>query len=155
MHTVGSRASACLGFIFNATTALIAMVGLVGFLLQRSPPNSEFKVLKYQPYMTLTSQSFTFIPNIDLKEEFNPNLKQIFFYVKVVFGKNKENSEMIWSKIVTRKDEKKFFEAIKSNYRLSNLESYETLDFELRGCYFPYVGMIRDICFKTFIFDQK
>lgn len=82
-----------------------------------------------------------FNPQADLTEYFHLNVKQVFLYLKM---HHKRTSEIIWSRIVQRGDEKRFFNHVINNYRFFDIPDGTVVKFELRGCIFPYVGIVQD-----------
>ncbi|KAF7680936.1 hypothetical protein TCON_2445 [Astathelohania contejeani] len=143
MHSIYSRVSTYSGVLFNATTVLLLAIALVTHLSWKPLPEANLTIIDYTRFNGKTL-GVMFNPGVDLTSQFDsPNLKQIFLYLNIKYGKNLENSEMVWSKIVTRQAHKIYKSNLKSNYDLRGNFGKKAI-FELRANFFPYVGVITD-----------
>lgn len=144
MKTARRRFNALMSFTFNPTLALLLAIFLSSLLVLKKPPAGDISVTDYKTYGRNSVVSFQ--TGLDLSDQFNFNLKQIFVYVRAVYPSAKNSSEIVWSRIVRRGDKKRIEGVLRSNYDISG-DLSKTIVFELRGNYFPFVGMVRDILF--------
>ncbi|AFN83753.1 hypothetical protein EROM_091370 [Encephalitozoon romaleae SJ-2008] len=144
MKTAGRRLNALVSFTFNPTVILLLAVFLFSFFVAKAPPVSDLRIREYKAYGR--TQVVFFEPSIDLSSQFHFNLKQIFVYVRVIYGGKADKSEIIWSRIIGWNDSKKLIGVFRSTYDIAG-DLSDNPCFELRGCYFPRVGWIRDILF--------
>lgn len=144
MYSIYQRGSALCTFVFNFTIVLLAIIFALSYTIKRELPASN---------LTITHNSFTnrnrnnieFLPNIDLSSQFNLNVKQIFLYLKVNY--DDQNSDMVWSSIVKRDNKKSFMKKCYRGYELPPITAKKVV-FELRGCVFPYIGMVNDVLYE-------
>ncbi|CAD27069.1 hypothetical protein [Encephalitozoon cuniculi GB-M1] len=144
MKTAGRRLSALVSFTFSPTVILLLAVFLFSFFVTKAPPASSLRIREYKAYGK--TQVVLFEPSIDLSSQFHFNLKQIFVYVRVLYGGRSDRSEVIWSRIIGWSDAKRLTGVFRSTYDIAG-DLTDSPCFELRGCYFPRVGWIRDILF--------
>ncbi|KAG0442115.1 Signal peptidase complex subunit 3A [Dictyocoela muelleri] len=162
MKTSITRLYAVLTFSFYPTLLLMFSISLLSRFMRNPHPKADLLIHHYQPFSfheTGHQQgSIIFTPNVDLSSEFSLNTKQVFVYLIVRYG-NKDQfnndhkdqfnndhkdqfNEMVWWRIVKKNDNKRFFKREVNSF---NFYSGHDVKFELRGCIFPYVGMIRDV----------
>ncbi|ADM12222.1 uncharacterized protein Eint_090930 [Encephalitozoon intestinalis ATCC 50506] len=144
MKTAGKRLSALVSFTFNPTVILLLSVFLFSFFVTKAPPVSDLRIREYKAYGR--TQVVLFEPSIDLSSQFHFNLKQVFVYVRAIYGGRTDKSEIIWSRIVGWNDPQKLRGVFRSTYDIAGDLSDKPC-FELRGCYFPRVGWVKDILF--------
>lgn len=144
MKTARKRLSSLVSFIFNPTLVLLLAIFLSSFLVVKKPPAADLRVLEYKSYGRNMVVSFE--PNVDLSTQFNFNLKQVFVYLRATYPDMENGSEIVWSRIVRRGDEKRLSGVFRSNYDIAGDLSRRAV-FELRGNYFPFVGIVRDVLF--------
>lgn len=144
MKTARKRFNVLLSFIFYTTYALLLAIFLSSSLIVRKRPIADLRILEYKNYGKNFVVSFQH--KIDLSDQFSFNLKQVFVYLKAIYPDMGNSSEIIWSKIITRKGEKKLNGISRSTYDIVGDLTKKTV-FELRGNYFPFVGMVRDVLF--------
>jgi signal peptidase complex subunit 3 len=151
MKTILSRISAIMSCTFNCTSVLLLSIALTTRFYEQDTPKARLNILGYGQTNGLSHVRFN--PGVDLSGEFHPNLKQIFFYLRVVYGKELENSEICWSKIVRRNEPASFSDVLTNNYNFSRALVGDKVIFELRGCYFPYVGTIKDKAYGVVVLN--
>lgn len=131
---------------FNAVTILLFAISLLSFVYEKNPKSSSLKIESLQPLTSKYRERHIVLnPETDLTDVFNLNVKQVFLYVKMINGDKKE---MIWSKIIQKDDKKQISKSFINNYRFFDIEKGTKLKFELRGCIFPHVGLIKDKIFS-------
>ncbi|KHN69060.1 hypothetical protein M896_100440 [Ordospora colligata OC4] len=145
MKTASKRLAALASYAFNPTIVLLLGVFVFSYMVPKSLPESSLKIIEYKSHGR--SQVVFFEPKIDLSSQLHFNLKQIFVYVRAVYGGRSDRAEIIWSRIFERQSEKKeLTKVFRSTYEVvGNLTDDPT--FELRGCYTPYVGIVEDVLF--------
>ncbi|KAF9763667.1 Signal peptidase complex subunit 3 [Nosema granulosis] len=142
MHKASRRISFISSALMNPTLILLFSIFACSLLFVKPLPkaNIQIKSLDASSYRRI----LTFNPNVDLSDQFNFNVKQIFVYLRVIYPT--KSSEILWSKIVQRGDVYKLVENVRSNYEIKG-EVGRNVVLELRGNYFPFVGIIRDFSF--------
>ncbi|ELQ75389.1 Signal peptidase complex subunit [Trachipleistophora hominis] len=142
MHSVSSRIVALSSILFNATTILLFCICIFTYIADKRRAPCNLQIVSIQPVTTHNvGKNVVFNPQIDLREYFHLNVKQIFVYLRM---HNKNNSEMVWSEIVKKNDSKRFYERLVNTYRFFDIADGAKIRFELRGCVFPYVGIVQD-----------
>lgn len=144
MKTAGKRLSALVSFTFTPTVTLLLAVFLFSFLVLKAPSAADLRIREFKAYGK--TQVVLFEPRIDLSDQFHFNLKQVFVYVRAVYGERPDKSEIIWSRIIERSSAKKLSGMFRSTYDVVG-DLMDRPTFELRGCYFPRVGWVRDVLF--------
>lgn len=144
MHKSLKRISFISSAIFNPTLVLLFSIFACSLLFVKPLPkaNIQVKGLDASGYRRI----LTFSPNVDLEDQFNFNVKQIFVYLRVIYPS--KSSEILWSRIVQRGGKYKLNEVVRSNYEIKG-EVGRNVILELRGNYFPFVGIIRDFSFGS------
>lgn len=153
MKNFSLRASQFFSYLFQSTTTLCFVIFVFGLCLKR-------KEIDCHPKVTLFGHKqnncyLRFNPNTDLTSLFNINTKQVFLYAVCITGRR---HEMVWSKIVQKKDVKKFADVVSANYPfriVEGVEKHPVLKFEMRGSIVPHVGAAEDIKFAEFTYKQK
>lgn len=142
MHTSIHRFYAVITYSFYPTVFLLFCIGYFSEYIKNPKINVNLKIYNYKPF-DRTPAFVTFSPNIDLNSEFSINTRQIFLYLNAKYG---DHDEIVWSKIVQKKDEKVFNKKFVNNY-----DFYGGMDvrFELRGCLFPYVGVVKEVLYDS------
>lgn len=139
MHKLQKRFSFVFYGLFNPTLILLASIFILSLLYDKKELTTDIKVHSVET--SGRRRILRFSPNIDLTPQFNFNVKQIFFYLRVVYPTG--SSEILWSEIVKRSDSKVFTKLVHSNYEIRGEVGVNAV-LELRGCVFPFVGMIKD-----------
>lgn len=134
MHDTFTRLQTFSTSLFNSTVILLSILAVMHHVYIPKIPKITAEITSIAP--------LSFNADIDLTNEFVPGLKQIFLCAKY---KNGSNEEMLWSKVITRKDEKIIRGNIICDYR-----SYLDVKgvFMIEACLYPYVGMIT---FKEYV----
>lgn len=144
MHKSFKRMSFIGSSIFNPTLVLLFSIFACSLLFVKPLPQAKIQVqsLDVSGYRRV----LTFNPRVDLGDQFNFNVKQIFVYLRVVYPSG--SSEILWSRIVQRGAKYNLNETVRSNYEIKG-EVGKNVVLELRGNYFPFVGVIRDFTFGS------
>lgn len=142
MHKLQKRFSFVFYGLFNPTLILLSSIFILSLLFDKTNLKTNIKVHSVET--SGRRRILTFNPNIDLSPQFNFNVKQVFFYLRAVYPTG--SSEILWSEIVKRSDNKKYIKFVKSNYEIRGQVGVN-VTLELRGCIFPFVGIIKDKMF--------
>ncbi|KAM0675755.1 Signal peptidase complex subunit [Gurleya vavrai] len=151
MHKTIPRFQAICSVTFNATVVLLHILAITTFLTQPSLPKCSLEIVDF--VNGERSAKVKFKPNIDLSSQFNPFLKQVFVYLKIVYGN--DNEEIVWSKIVKRSDLKKLHYTVENTYSFRFPMLKDNIYFELRGNHFPFVGSIQDKLYAKYVVGDK
>lgn len=143
MHSISKRISTLLSYTFTFTTTLLISIFIMSYTSRREVPECHFAVGSFS-LRDERSRYISFSPQIDLSREFHPNVKQIFLYLRIIYG---ENSDMVWSNIVKRGDNKVLHDSYFNNYKIPLIAARKVM-LELRGCIFPYVGQTSDVLYS-------
>ncbi|EOB12975.1 signal peptidase complex subunit 3 [Nosema bombycis CQ1] len=142
MHLAHKRASFVFSSLFNPTLILLFSIFVCSLLFVKPLPKANIQVVSLDA--STYRRVLTFNPNVDLNNQFNFNVKQIFVYLRAIYPSR--SSEILWSQIVRRCDPKILKGVVKSNYQIKG-EVGKNVILELRGNYCPFVGIIRDFSF--------
>lgn len=149
MKNTFSRISSFSSVLFNCTIGLLIAMTIISHFIGTPKISSELQVTRIS-----SGNSYRiceFIPNIDLKPQFNFNTKQIFLYLVL---KENNRSEMIWHTIVKNGGKYNFTEKLRSA-SFSTTKGNDSFDFELRGSVFPFVGQLKDVSYATISYKEK
>ncbi|EPR78783.1 Signal peptidase protein [Spraguea lophii 42_110] len=153
MNTFSKRISHILNYTFYATIVLLILIYMSSLWYKRSTPTSNLTIKELS---ALTFPKLVFNPDIDLSNQFNFNTKQIFVYLKMIYGPSNKYSEMVWSKIIKADDNKLLKNDIYNNYKFSKeVRYFQNVTFELRGSILEYVGRNYDMLIKRIVYDNK
>ncbi|ELA46052.1 hypothetical protein VCUG_02470 [Vavraia culicis subsp. floridensis] len=153
MHSVSSRIITLSSILFNATTILLFSICIFTYIADKRRAPCNLRIVSVQPVTTHSmGKNVVFSPQVDLKDHFHLNVKQVFLYLRM---HNKTTSEMVWSEIVGRSSSKRFYENLVNTYRFFDITDGSKVRFELRGCVFPYVGMVQDKLLGSVVMTVK
>lgn len=149
MKNTISRISSFSSALFHCTLGLLISITIVSYLIGTPEVSSDIQITRISPGNSY--RICEFIPNVDLRPQFNFNTKQIFLYLVM---KESNRSEMIWHKIVKNGEKYNFIETLRS-IPFSTTKGNNTFDFELRGSIFPFVGQMKDVKYGMLSYKDK
>lgn len=141
MHKSFQRGQILFSFTFNATVFLLSAIAIATFVFEQKMPESHLRIHEFQTNPD-SRPHVKFTPNVDFTSQYTPFLKQIFVYLKIVYGN--KNEEIVWSKIIKRSDVKRLDSYFFNSYSFKYPALKDKVHFELRANYFPFVGYIKD-----------